>query len=358
MKCVEAAEYVSALCDGFTVPRSAAEHINACSTCREQLKGYLEMGAELRRAASLEMVEAPELKAWPERRKWPAIPGLESWKTIRLPRLALVSLLAAIVVLASGWVLTGARASTTGSVLLLQYALGDKTPGFCALSAVDQKFVMCSDSEVATSGRFLWQLKLLSKDGDQATLGVRSRYIPQGEAPVSINELSQQQFMFTPGQTLRVDVDGLGTIDITGQWIDHIPAIPSGRVGVDQELDPGPGEMRLFSPLLLRENLVIGDFNGGRTTNAGGGWALDIFLKGVGRFIIAPTPLPNAVQAAVDFNRISFTIDGKAYVLVNGAPIMRGRTAWVRYDPNPPAWDSDGGTYFGSEKISKILSGQ
>ena len=70
MNCNEAAEFVSALCDGETVPRTAAEHIGTCERCQEQMKGYLEIGVELRRIASIQSAEeAPPLtfegrKAW------------------------------------------------------------------------------------------------------------------------------------------------------------------------------------------------------------------------------------------------------------------------------------------------------
>jgi hypothetical protein len=354
--CDEAAEYVSALCDGVAVPRTAAEHIDVCESCRERLNDYVQFGAELRRAASLEIAETPTPYAWPERGKGPIL-WQRAWKTIRIPRVAFASLVAAIVVLGSGWALTGVRADTRGSVLLVQYTIGDNSPSFCALSAVD-RLINCSDSQMVKSGRIAWQLKLLSKNGDQATLGVRAKYIPQDQAWINPNDLPQQQYMFTPGETIHVSVDGIGPIDITGQWIDHMPAIQSGTVGANQELDPGPEELRFISPLLLRGNKVVGDFQGERTRAIGSGWALDVFLKGEGRFTMATSPLPGAVQGNVDFNRISFAINGTPFVFVAGAPITRNRTVWVLYDPNPPAWDSNDSSYFGSGRISKLLSGK
>src|SRR5580658_8827770 len=127
--CDEAAEYVSALCDGVAVPRTAAEHIDVCESCRERLNDYVQFGAELRRAASLEIAETPTPYAWPERGKGPIL-WQRAWKTIRIPRVAFASLVAAIVVLGSGWALTGVRADTRGSVLLVQYTIGDNSPSF------------------------------------------------------------------------------------------------------------------------------------------------------------------------------------------------------------------------------------
>jgi hypothetical protein len=58
MNCGEAAEFVSTFCDGETIPRAAAEHIGECKACHAQLREYAEIGAELRRVASLRPMEA------------------------------------------------------------------------------------------------------------------------------------------------------------------------------------------------------------------------------------------------------------------------------------------------------------
>lgn len=356
MKCDEAAVYVSALCDGITIPRVAAEHIDACESCRQRLNDYVQLGAELRREASLEIAEVPLSAAWPERRQGLSILWLRGRKTIRMPRLAVVSLMMAIVVLASGWALTGVRANSAGSVLLVQYSLGNNAPWSCALSSVDKNFDKCTDAQGAESGQIEWQLELLSKKGDQATLGVRAKYIPKDQAFIEPSNLPQRQFAFTPGETLHVYVDGVGNVDVTGQWINHIPAIRMGRVGANHELDPGPQELRFISPLLLRGKQVIGDFQGFSTTAYGPHSGFYVFVKGVGRFTVALSPLPGAVQGKVDFNRISFALDGTPYAFVSGAPITRSRTVWVRYDPNPSARASR--VIFGSGRIDNSPSGK
>ena len=47
LHCEDAAEYVSALADGETIPSSFAQHIGACTACQARLHHYLAMGAEL-----------------------------------------------------------------------------------------------------------------------------------------------------------------------------------------------------------------------------------------------------------------------------------------------------------------------
>lgn len=356
MKCDEAAEYVSSLCDGATVPTAAAGHINACESCQARLKEYMELGTELRRVASLEVSETRVPQLRPERRDVPAILWQKAGKTMRVPRLALASLLAAVLVLGTGWALQSVRAGTKGSVLLVQFTTVPGRPSFCALSAVDRKLDSCAGQARLKSGMLLWEIQVLSKEGDRATLGVRARVeaADASATPGQIGALPQQQYVLTPGEALSVNVDGFGTMSLTGQWIDHIPAIAAGQVGDNHDLDPGPGELRLFSPLLLRGGQVIGDFEGASTSVDQLGKAVDLYLKGTGRFDLSLSAMPGAVEGKVRFNRISFTIDGQSYVFVTGAPVSRSRSVWVLQNPNAPAWDSTEDSYLGTTEISKL----
>ena len=55
MNCNEAAEFVSALCDGERIPAGAAAYVGDCEGCQARLREYIALGAEMRRAASMEM---------------------------------------------------------------------------------------------------------------------------------------------------------------------------------------------------------------------------------------------------------------------------------------------------------------
>jgi len=107
MRCNDAAEFVSALCDGETIPPKAAEHIGHCSTCRVRLQGYLELGAELRRVSSLEPLSEVTSRRWMNDRQTPGwwTKGRES---MRIPRFAFALLLLVIVALGSSLVLVRA----------------------------------------------------------------------------------------------------------------------------------------------------------------------------------------------------------------------------------------------------------
>ena len=72
MNCQEVQPFVSALHDGQSVSREAADHIRNCPACRARLEDYARMGVELRLLASSAAEEAPtRLPHLPPRgRRW------------------------------------------------------------------------------------------------------------------------------------------------------------------------------------------------------------------------------------------------------------------------------------------------
>ena len=356
MNCTEAAEFVSALCDGATVSPSAAEHISACESCRERLRDYVDMGAELRRVASLESAMVPLAPLQLGKRGVTSNFWQKGRKMMRIPRLAFGSLLAAVVVLGSGWARQIVLASQHGSVLLVQYTAGSGPASFCALSAVDRKFDSCGGLRKVKSGWLVYGITVLSKNGDTATLGLRAGLEPPDSSAgtYDIDNFPQRQYQWTPGQTISVDVNGFGTMTFTGQWIDHIPAIAIGLVGDNPYLDPGPDELRFFSPLLLQNDQVLGGLEGASTSLDHPGEAVDLYLAGVGRFDVSLSPLPGAVRGQVHFNRVAFTVAGRAYEFVTGAPVCRRRDIWVLFDPHPSGWTPAGHSFLSTVDVSKL----
>jgi len=53
MNCIEAESHISILYDGEAVPAEAVHHIEDCPACRETLRTYSHIGAEIRLIASL-----------------------------------------------------------------------------------------------------------------------------------------------------------------------------------------------------------------------------------------------------------------------------------------------------------------
>jgi predicted anti-sigma-YlaC factor YlaD len=120
MNCPQAKEFVSAVGDGDRIPREAAQHLDGCETCRDALKEYAEIGAELRRAASLESIDETPPMLWQEKRQAEASPwGQKSWQTARIPRLALALMLMAIAGLSSSLLILKTHAAAARQILVL-----------------------------------------------------------------------------------------------------------------------------------------------------------------------------------------------------------------------------------------------
>jgi anti-sigma factor RsiW len=97
----DAAEYISALCDGETIPPAAAQHIATCRDCEARLGDYLAMGVDLRRTASLALAEAVPSQTWTKPQNRVATWWQKGWGTMRIPRVAFAILIAGILFLAS-----------------------------------------------------------------------------------------------------------------------------------------------------------------------------------------------------------------------------------------------------------------
>ncbi len=358
MKCSEAAEYVSALCDGATIPSMAAEHISSCQTCRDLLRDYAIIGAEMRRIASLEIGAAPVKVFLTWQTGFFASLWQKGRKTIRISRLAFAALVCAVVVLGSGWVRQSVRASSNGSVLLLQLNSEHGPHSFCTISAVDKTLDKCGGEAFFKSGNFLWSVQIISKHGDRATLAVKAAVKPRGAGmDDELDNMPQQQYELSPSEPLTIPVDSLGKLTLTGQWIDHVPAVAMGPLGQNQSLDPGPTEFRFLSPVLLRDNKLVGNLEGMSTTLVRPDAVVDLFIKGAGHFDLSLSPMPGAIEGKVDFNRISFNINGQSFAFITGAPISRSKTVWVLFNSNPPAGRSPATTYLGQMEIGGLFPG-
>jgi hypothetical protein len=97
--CEETAEHISALCDGETIPRQAAQHISECGICKTRIEDYLRMGVELKRMA---IASAPAKLApipWVRERR-SIFNGWQIWRqTMGIPRIAFAFMLVLIAVL-------------------------------------------------------------------------------------------------------------------------------------------------------------------------------------------------------------------------------------------------------------------
>ncbi len=359
MKCEEAAEFVSALCDGERIPPTAAEHVGACDTCRARLKEYLEMGAELRRVASLELTEEPRARGWMKTRRVTPSWWLRGWETMRIPRFAFALLLVVIVALGSSLVIVRARAYTQGAVLMLTTRAATGETFRCALSMEDKN----REPYAWTSpGRYLYGVRVVSNKGDQIELGVRVKFIAAAVGPGTytasyqdLYKIPEKQYWFRPGEKLEVDVPEWGTMVLTGELMDHMPSLVTAEN--DVQMDPKPGELRVISPLLLRGNKVMYDFEGGTAIGTEKDRGVRMYIPSEGLWVVSLLPLKGAVEGRINLNRVSFELNGQSYTFVMGAPVARNEHIWILHDANyKPSDENAGHGFIGGADLTHLLT--
>jgi hypothetical protein len=341
MKCEEAAEFVSALCDGETIPRAAAAHIGDCQTCRTRLSEYAQMGAELRRVASME-AEETRTPLWQQAQRITPHWWQKGWETMRIPRFAFALLLVAIVVLGSSLTIMKVRAHTQGKVLLLTAKTTSGGTLRCLLSIEDEHSSSCRHEEANDKAVGLYGFRFISKDGDRVQLGVRAqRGTNLGFSTADVDKLPETPYWFQPGETLKIDVPGEGPMAVTGEWLDYMP--PSFSAAMGARLDPDPGELRFYSPVLLRGKELLCDFGSMNVSGTGDDQGIELYSPHDGRYEISLSPLEGAVEGRIDASRISFELNGQPYKILTGAPIARADRLWVLHLPsNKPSPNSDG----------------
>lgn len=335
MNCTEAAEFVSALCDGEVISSDAAAHIDVCELCQERLREYSAIGIEMRRVSSLEATPQLEPPAWHGSGNRLAIFWQKGLESMRIPKFAFALLIIAIIALASSLAVNKVGAHSEGSVVMLRIDGGTEQPTSCPLSTVDKKNDVCMSMGTMNGMLAEYRLKLLDRDANRVRIDFRSKVLGpvQGShtvTPFDLDNVAGQQYWFEPGETLKIDVPEVGTLLITGEWMDHMPTMPYQG---NQAIDPAVDELRVVSPLLLRDNKVVGDLNGAMSTQTKPNQAVWLYFPNQGDFTISVTPIKGSLPAYVQLNRLSFKEDGHLYVIVAGAPVTRASRVWVLHRP-------------------------
>ncbi|WP_433971003.1 hypothetical protein [Tunturiibacter lichenicola] len=260
MRCDEAAESVSALCDGEIITHEAAAHIRTCDACAELMEQYTTLGATLRREASLALGTLPSTPRWEKRtgiftRLW-----RKGWETMRVPRLAFVALvLVALLTVAAEWKRARVGAESSGSVVLVTVDREDQSVfSSCALSLVDSSKDSMAMGGVLDSKKDLAaaiSLKLAGRVEGGVRLLVKSYAGPITKVNTSdLAKLPERDVILMPGVPLKVAMGDSGTLTLHGEWFDHIPA----EIGMGiKSIDPDPNELRIQQPVLLKGDIRI-----------------------------------------------------------------------------------------------------
>lgn len=280
---------------------------------------------------------------------------------MRIPRFAFALMMIAIFALSGGLALVKARSQASGPVLLLSFKVpqGDKAWD-CALRT-DRGTDSCAffggnlPGELAVSARFI------RKEGENVQLGIKTHFTPSAamHRPYThafelkmFDEIPEQEYWIDPDRKLNVAVADIGTMEISGQFLDHMPVMASNP---RETLDPGEAEFRILSPVLIRDKQVLVNMSGASATPDERDSGVTLYIPGEGLFVFSPVPFEEGAEAVVrnGSNQVEFTAGGKPYVLVTGAPITRGDHVWVQHLPNwrpsnSPVW------FLGSVNIKSL----
>lgn len=334
MRCDEAAEYVSALCDGETIPREAAAHVRDCSVCAGLMQEYIALGAALRREASLALCAPPPAPHWETKtgvlhRLW-----RKGWETMRVPRMAFAALvLLALTAVGAGWKMRSVGAQGNGSVVLLTIEReGQSGAVVCPLSLDDANQPGCAFAgnidPVKKSGVLF---KAAGRANGAVRLIVRSATRTAPPYDLELDKQPGRVVILMPGVPLKLPVEGIGTFILHGEWSDHMPP----NIGVQvKNIDPEPAELRIMEPALLREDTRVGDLTGSASTNNGFEHGVEIVFPKSGRYLFSLVPIRDSVEGKIHMGRIDFEYNGTKYTLLTGTPIARQEKVWVQAEPD------------------------
>lgn len=340
---------VSALHDGETVTKEAAEHIGGCPTCKERLREYAELGAELRLLASA----APEVVPTPLR-LLPAPGGRWARRItarVLVPRFALGLGIVAIVGLSVGLGLMRAQ----GSGLWFQFDVTDPAAHGSAGGLLQAGGHAAGHFRSADSHEeIVYRMKALEIQSDFVRLEVTARaFVPEtpgegahqgamaaGAPPFSPNtnqilaNVPAREIKYVPGKSLEIPLDGGGKILLTGQVFRRPPSLGMWAL----PLTPKPDEIVLSMPALVRGSEFLGtDRDSARAE--GENPAIGICLPSRVAFVFALNPFEGAVQGEAEFGQAHFKMDGQDYTLFSATPISGGdqpREIWVYRAANCP----------------------
>jgi len=338
MKCEDTAEFVSALYNGEEIPQSAAEHIGSCPNCLERLNSYSSIGNELRRLASLEPEPAAGMALWPQIRRTPSKWWKKGFTTMRIPRLAFATMLIGILFLSGGLVLVRARAGLNGPALQLTYLLPDgRKERIILTTGWNSRQTGVNYGLLGFPGLLTINTRLVAKDGDRTQLGIKSKYDPQYRGTelsyrqLELDDVPEQLIWIEPGQKPQISVSGLGKVELTGEYLDHIPPL---LFQPNESLDPKQNEFRVVTPVLIRDKKVVVNLDGNSISCCSPDATLMLYVPGEGRYLISSVRFRGAIEGIVHLGHVDFILEGHKYLLLTSMPITRSERVWVTHEPD------------------------
>jgi hypothetical protein len=347
MDCHEAKEFVSVLYDGERVPADCAEHVDGCADCRERLRAYAQIGAELRLMAS--------------RATWDSVMPIgmlqkikSTRRRIQAPRFAVGLAAGLVLALTPSWMMLHAQQNNK---LWFQYAAerGDgSSPIRDAVKAgSDQDTVWGSDPSHILGIR----VAVLSIAENSVKVGVRARRYSASNADQihvkrDMPDLSGHTYTYVPGEALQIPIEGGSTLVLKGHVLDHQPKLMFGGIPVEPEAD----QLVISSPALIQGKSVLGNFKGATGLAEGSDEMVAVYVPGVGLMRFALQPFPGAIEGKASWGNLDFKWNGTEYSVLTATQIAGGeqpRAVWVKNDAEYAPKEGDPSHWFlGIDKLS------
>lgn len=371
MNCQEVEPFVSMLYDGENVPAECADHIDACPACRERLRSYSEMGAELRLLASRMPAESGLPQGVVERMRSSERGDRFAFLRARMvvPKFAAIAAAAAVVALSASVVVV--RAQNQSAPLWFQFELvpadaqasdGQHELNHVVQAGFDDGFALSTPvldashhpvlnhQQMAEMRVFGTHMAVSSIKDGKVQLAIRSHLYRPGDlaafnAKEQLGDLEHHTFTYTPGQALEIPVEGGGAMLLRGEIADHQP-----KFAWHQPVEPRPDQIVLTHPVLFKGKTVLAFADGG-STRADSPDSAAFFTQEAVRLDIALRSFPGAVPAQANWGKLEFKVNGESYTLYSASPICGGEqphAVWVALDTEYlPSSDRPAGIGFG-----------
>ena len=253
MNCEDARELVSVLYDGERVSAECAQHVDGCVDCRESLRSYAQIGAELRLLASRATSDSAMPSGMLQKIR-------STRRRIRVPRFAVGLAAGLALALTPSWMMLHAQQNNR---LWFQFVAAQGNGSLPIRDVVKagggQDTIWGSDSSHIVGVR----VAVSSIDANSVKLGVRARrYTATNADQIHVKQdmpdFSGHTYTYVPGEALRIPIEGGGTLVLKGDVLDHQPKFIFGGIPVEPQAD----ELVLSSPALISGKSVLGTFKG------------------------------------------------------------------------------------------------
>lgn len=367
MDCNNVGSMISELYDGEPVSPEAVRHIVKCRSCRERLRDYAAMSAEVRLLAAQEREEMEmstmAREAMPKKNSFLFALG----KTMRVPRFAAAACALVIISLAGGWAHTRAQ----NTPLWFQYRFSfNSEGGIGTAGAVTQACgPRCEHAiTLSESNRVFGLVDVEKIEGGKVYLSLR---LKRFDTLPDFRHLAEQMtdvpvttYVYQPGNVVRVPVTGGGEVEMEGVIVTSQEGIPGWP---DHSIRISLDTIMVQQGVLIRDGKVIAEMPG-----SGGVTALTdksnvgfyAYVPNHGLFAVGLKPFSGAFQGTANYGQIRFAEYGVKYLLLCGMRITGGeqpRPVWVLHlaDYQPSQHDpqaNDEQMQFGtSPDITQVL---